>query len=215
METFRGSAASSSEVGGGDHPGGGSFEGGDGPPPPKKSKQQLREKSLRNKQGYATSKWARSEEKLQNVEWEVKKYEEREKDHAHLDKERDAKEAALAASEAKAKDRMQERGERYAASQQKNEDDRKLLKSKHQVEISAVRKEKESEIEKVKVKARVKVAASRKKADGRVKQSSRCSARAQKKEKVCLRQHRQSESALHRQINYDFSLVLHVRFAAE
>ena len=113
------------------------------------------------------------------------KNEEREKDHAHLDKERDAKEAALAASEAKVKDRVQERGERYAASRQKNEDDRKLLKSKHKVEISAVRKEKESEIEKVKVKARVKVAASKKNADGRVEQTSRCSARAQKKEKVC------------------------------
>ena len=50
---------------------GGSFEGGDGPPPPKKSKQQLREKSLWNKQGYATSKWVRSEEKLHNVKWEV------------------------------------------------------------------------------------------------------------------------------------------------
>ena len=148
-----------------------------------KTKQQLREKSLQNKQGYTISKLAHSEEKRQNVEGMVKKYEEREKDHAHLDKERDTKEAALAASEAKENERLEQRGERCVTSRKKNEDERKLLKNEHQVEIVAVWKEKESEIKKVTVKARVKVAALKKKADARADQSSHHSTRAPQKRK--------------------------------
>ena len=59
---------------------------------------------------------AQSEEKRQNAEGVVRKYEEREKDHAHLDKERDTKEAVLTASKAKANERLEQRGKRYAAS---------------------------------------------------------------------------------------------------
>ena len=142
--------------------------GGDivaGPTTSKKEKHQRRERSHRDKERRSASKLAKTEEKVQSLVGVVSNHEQREKDQAHLDKTRDAREEALLASEEKSKIALKQRIDRFDSLRKKKDVETKLQKTKLKDKIAAVRKEKEAMVEKVNKKARDNAAALKKKGE--------------------------------------------------
>ena len=157
---------------------------GAGPPMSKKEKHQRKERTHRDRERRSASKLTKTEEKVQSLVGVVEIHERREKDQAHLDKNRDARKEELLASEEKAKDTLKQRTERFDSSRKKKDAETKLQKSKLEVRIAGVQKENKARVEKVNKKATDNTAALKKKGEESLSKSKTQSARARKKQKV-------------------------------
>ena len=153
---------------------------GAGPPMSKKEKHQRKERTHRDRERRSASKLTKTEEKVQSLVGVVEIHERREKDQAHLDKNRDAREEELLASEEKAKDTLKQRTERFDSSRKKKNAETELQKSKLGVRIADVRKENKARVEKVSKKATDNTAALKKKGKESLSKSKTQSARARK-----------------------------------